>query len=294
MSTSHNKHTDNATINDHYIIRRKHLIKVTYFSENFENGKIHHYKYTTQLMIGFGASMREIAKTVIKSSISKRSNWIEQIYDDQPIAIYLNHRTTEEIEKAPFGICYDLSKNGNIKFLDGYKPLNYDWTYEKMVELHKSGYISGDIDHIIIETPDGLGSPGEINLEGLLNGILIFIEVASSIEGTLQLKDRVISEITYRKMANDFKKNGLYRLKQIRLLIETNKKWKLKKLMNALSTNRNVTVAILKKLGYTAKKGIWSFDNASIESLELRKKWLQQEKIGEKEINKKIIEQFGK
>ena len=95
-------------------------------------------------------------------------------------------------------------------------------------------------------------------------------------------------------MVKDFKDNGLYRLKQIRQLLETNKEWDLKKVMKSLSVNRNVAIVILKKLGYTYKNGKWFFDDASIESLELRKKWLTQEEAEEREINKITIEWFNK
>ena len=283
-----------AEAKDHYIIRRKQLVTVTYYSEALENGKFHRYGYTTKLLIGFGSSMREIAKTVIKSSIEKKPNWIDKVHEDQPIIVYLKNRNAEEIKNAPFGICYDITKEGNVKFLSGYDPLSYDWTYKRITELYEAGYISGDINHIIVETPDGLGAPGSVDFSTLIDGLLLFIGVVADIEGVLQIKDRIVSKLNYRKMVKGFKKNGLYRLKQIRQLLETNREWSLKKVMKALSVNRNVAILILKKLGYTHKNGKWFFDNTSIESLDLRKKWLAQEEIEEKEINKMTIEWFSK
>lgn len=290
----YNFYMDTVESKDRYIIRHKHLITVTYYSEFLENDKFHRYGYTTKLLIGYSSSIREIAKTVIKSSIEKRPNWIDKVSDEQPISVYLDGRNNEEAKKAPFGICYDITKNGNIKFLNGYDPLLHDWTYKKIVELHKAGYISGDIDHLIIETPNGLGAPGDIDFSALINGALLFIGVLADIEGTLQIKDRIISKINYKKMVKDFKDNGLYRLKQIRQLLETNREWDLKKVMKSLSVNRNVAIVILKKLGYTYKNGKWFFDDASIESLELRKKWLTREEAEEREINKITIEWFNK
>lgn len=96
-----------------------------------------------------------------------------------------------------------------------------------------------------------------------------------------------------RELKKDLKKNGLYRLKQIRLLLETNKSWELKKVMRALSVDRNVAVAILKKLGYTCRNGKWFFDDESIESLKMREEWLAQEGVEDREISRMTVEWFG-
>ena len=60
--------------------------------------------------------------------------------------------------------------------------------------------------------------------------------------------------------------------------------------MKALSVNRNDAILILKKLGYIYKNSKWFFDDASINSLELRKKWLMREEVEVKEIDKKTEE----
>ena len=114
----------------------------------------------------------------------------------------------------------------------------------------------------------------------------MFIGLLANTESALQIKDRIINKIKYKKLVNSFKSNNLYRLKQIRQLLETNKVWSLKKVMKAVSVNRNDAILILKKLGYTYKDGKWFFDNTSIDSLELRKKWLMRELVEAKEIDK--------
>lgn len=287
----------NAKINkSRRIIRLKHIIKVTYFSTVFEEGRYHRYNFTVQLMIGLNSSMREIATKVIELSLGKMPNWLEKVHENQPISIYLSDRTSKEKLAMPYGIGYDLENDGNIKFLNEHEcePLTYDWTYKRIIELREAGYISGDVNHIIVETPDGLGGPGDLDLGILINGIFSFIGILANVEGGLQLKDRLVSFANYRKMVKDFKNNGLHSLKQIRLLLETNKAWKLKKIMQALSVKRNIAIAILRKLGYTSKNGVWRFDDTSIEALELRKQWLEQEKEEEKKISRLIIESFGK
>lgn len=278
------------------VIRIKHIVKVTYFSTVFEKGKSHRYKFTAQLMIGLNSSMREIATKVIELSLGKMPNWLEKVHENQPISIYLSGRTSKEKLAMPYGIGYDLENNGNVKFLNEYEyePLTHNWTYKRITELREAGYISGDINHIIVETPDGLGGPGDLDFITLINGLFAFIGILANMEGGLQFKDRLVSFANYRKMVKDFKNNGLHSLKQIRLLLETNKSWELKRIMRALSVKRNVAIAILKKLGYTSKNGIWSFDNTSTKALELRKQWLKQEKEEEKRISELIIESFSK
>lgn len=255
----------------HSLIGYRYLITITYYSEYFKNGKTRRYKYVTKIMINRNSSVREIAKMVIESSIKEYPNWIEVVRNNQPISIYLDGRNNDEIKKTPLGICYDITENGSIKFLNDDDLLLHDWTYGKIIKLHKAGYISGDVSHLIIETPYGLGASGSIDFSKLIGDMLMFIGLLANIESALQIKDRIINRIRYKKLVNSFKSNNLYRLKQIRQLLETNKEWRLKKVMKALSVNRNDAILILKKLGYIYKNSKWFFDDASINSLELRK-----------------------
>ncbi len=273
----------------------RYRIKVTYLSTVFERGEYRCYKYTVRITVGPEYSMRRIASEVIKSSFGKIPNWLEKVNDDQPISIYLDGRSAEEKRSMPYGIGYDLRDNGNVIFLNErqYEPLSHDWTYRKILELNKAGYISGDVKHIIVETPRGLGGPGDIDLSILIADMLAFIGVFSTVEGVMQLKDRLISAITYRKMVKSFKTNGLYSLKQIRLLLDTNKTWKTQKVMRALSVKRNMAVAILEKLGYSrGDRGVWRFDDTLAESLKLREKWLEQEQNEEERISELIMKSF--
>lgn len=270
----------------HFLTSYRYLISITYYFEYFNNGKTRRYKYATKIMINRNSSVREIAKMVIKSSIRKYPNWTEGVRNNQPISIYLDGRNNDEAKKSPLGICYDITKNGSIKFLNDDDLLLHDWTYGRIIKLHKAGYISGNVSHLIIETPYGLGASASIDFSGLINNMLMFIGLLANTESALQIKDRIINKIKYKKLVNSFKSNNLYRLKQIRQLLETNKVWSLKKVMKALSVNRNDAILILKKLGYTYKDGKWFFDNTSIDSLELRKKWLMRELVEAKEIDK--------
>lgn len=274
----------------HSLIGYRYLITITYYSEYFKNGKTRRYKYVTKIMINRNSSVREIAKMVIESSIKEYPNWIEVVRNNQPISIYLDGRNNDEIKKTPLGICYDITENGSIKFLNDDDLLLHDWTYGKIIKLHKAGYISGDVSHLIIETPYGIGASGSIDFSKLIGDMLMFIGLLANIESALQIKDRIINRIRYKKLVNSFKSNNLYRLKQIRQLLETNKEWRLKKVMKALSVNRNDAILILKKLGYIYKNSKWFFDDASINSLELRKKWLMREEVEVKEIDKKTEE----
>lgn len=278
--------------NKHCVIGRKHLIKVTCYAHAFCSGGMHDYKYTISFKIGFGTSMREIALRTIELAHEERPECFEKMSSDCPIGIFLKGRSEKERLASPYGIGYDLNNDGSVIFLDGYKPLNHDWTYERIRALNNLGYISGDVDHIIVEIPCGLGGPGEMNFDALLESALVFIGIISNIEGVLQLMDRLVSRASYHRMVKDFKKNGLYSLKQIRNLLETNKTWKLKKVMKAFSVNRNVALRILRKLGYTSKNGVWCFDNESVESLEMRKQWLAKEKLEERMINELIMKSF--
>lgn len=273
----------------------RYTIKVTYLSMVFERGEYRCYKYTVRVTVRPECSMRKIASEVIKSSFGKVPNWLEKVNDDQPISIYLDGRSAEEKQSMPYGVGYDLRDNGNVIFLNErqYEPLSHDWTYRKILKLSEAGYISGDVKHIIIETPRGLGGPGDIDLGTLIADMLPFIGAFSTIEGAMQFKDRLIRAITYRKMVKSFKANGLYSLKQIRRLLETNKTWKTQKVMRALSVKRNMAVAILEKLGYSrGDRGVWSFDDTLVESLRLREKWLEQEQKEEKRISELIMKSF--
>ena len=255
----------------------KYPIKMTYLVKNMGDGENHQYEYTTQISVSIDSSIRENAIKVIKESLGKIPNWFNEIDDDQTIIIYLEGRTKEEAQNAPFGILYDLLDNGSVKFLNETEPTRYDWTYGKIIKLKDAGFISGNINHIIIETPDGLGSLGEAELHTIVEGILKFIGIIASVEGTLQFLDRILSKIKCRKTTKRFQKSGLRSLKQIRLLLETKEKWKLKNVMKVFAINRKMAIAILKKLGYAPINGEWTFDKTSMKSLNAREEWLKQE-----------------
>ena len=204
--------------------------------------------------------------------------------NDRAIVIRLKNDGTKNGED--FGIQYCVNKHGQLRRLKGCEPTQYNWSYGEILRLRELGVINGDVEHVIVEFPNGLGAAGGSGLYQF-NELLDFAKyIASIVGGGFKL-------VRYIKIKNTIKrirKNGFDNPKDIRDVIEKRDNWALKTIKKMLQMDTVSAAAILMNLGYVERGDYWIYDGHDANSLRMRAEWLENEKQYDEKIKEKAEE----
>ncbi len=240
----------------------------------------HTIKYDFEEHILENDSIRELAISKIRSlkEYGESRLGYKDIDSTIPLSVSLHpNYSKSKGGHSTFGIKYGLNIDESIVVLEGYEPLHHDWTLSEIAQLVRSGYIKGDINHIYISIPMGLGAPGAevFNFIGFLNDSL-----ALSVIGWRALKS-ISSLWRYRELRKIIKqwqrKNGIRYPRQIREFLEEKGEWRLSEIKKRLSLNEEWALALLDGLGYEPVKNTWRLTQTK-HSIKKRKSWMRNEK----------------
>ena len=217
----------------------------------------------------------KIRKTILSSlkHIDNLPDYVGEYGKKHPLIIKLGENSTSK--DAISGIQYSLNRNGSLRFLDWEKSLYYDWTYGEIKELQSAGIIDGNINHIVVEFPMGLGAAGGSGLNWDINDFLSFVE---SILTIVKISLSVIKMIKVRNSIKTARKNGFESPEDIRAVIQRKDVWTLQKIRALFKADDIFAAACLIGLGYVNKGKYWKYDNKNPESLKARAKWIEDEK----------------
>ncbi|QQS17404.1 hypothetical protein IPL44_03860 [Candidatus Saccharibacteria bacterium] len=242
--------------------------------------------YSVRRTVDANSGLRESATSVIQESLGKtKYNWLTEVYKDQQIIFFLNNSGHDIYQN--FGIQYGINKDGSLKFLTDYSPLRYNWTLSELEELRENGYIDGDLDHITIATPEGLGATG-----GILPQVLDALIYIGGVYGGIQAIKSPIKAIHGKVVAKKWSKNNLKSLSQIRELLDMKSIWQTSEVKKRLGVKEDLAIRILTKLGYELTGDKWKLGQSD-ESLALRSAWLAKEVEIENTQNERFSEEVG-
>lgn len=253
------------------------------------------YKVVIECVWGSGVSLGEIKRKKFFVLLSKGeylrgvalrlANGAEELpslANDRAIVFRLKNDGSGYGEG--FGIKYGINKGGTLRNLRWYESIQYNWSYDEILKLKRLGIIGGDVNHIIVEIPEGLGAAGGSGLEQF-NDLVSCIELMiTTIKGGLGLVQHIKTNNSVKRI----RKNGFDNPRDIREVIEKKDSWTLKKIKKLLQMDTISVVVILVSLGYVEKGGHWIYDKHNSDSLKMRVKWLDSEKQYDERIKEKI------
>ncbi len=269
------------------------------------SGKSHDF-FSEKRMVKNDDSMREHANDLIKKALKNNiEGWLSNPNEvkNLPLSFSLldsNIKITDELVNGDLswiwknGVNYDLDGNGAVIMFSDNSIFAHDWKYKNIVEVSKSGFVSGDPKRVIVYLVDGLGGGGVIvppeiillltQLQGQLmqkvTDYLLTIAIEKSLSfvgmGAINLI-KTFRNSKIRKIAQQWSKNGLKYPYQLREFLELNAEWKLKEIKTRLKLNDQYAIRLLHLLGYEPISNSWSLTQSNY-SIKARKNWMKSEK----------------
>lgn len=187
---------------------------------------------------------------------------------------------------------FRLGSQGEILFFSGINGYLYDWTLKELLELREAGYLKGEKDEIIFESPFiGFGSA---SILPLIEDIVTIVEAVGLVYRGLKWGKTYISERELKKEiileAHKWEeKQGIYSVPQLRNFIEEHGPWTIGKLKQALQIKEEFACLLLYSLGYDPQGDIW-VARVSEDGLKRYTAWIE----GEKEAVLQTIEERNK
>lgn len=168
---------------------------------------------------------------------------------------------------------YGMRRNGNVIYLDFEKSLQYEWKYGEIKRLYKQKYIDGNIKHLHMDAPIGMGAAGGPGVDP--------IEIASIMQTfappLFYVFKKTATNLYIRYAIRRLRKNGFTDRRKIREVIDIKGEWTINQMWKCFGVNDETSIKWLLGLGYSLKGNYWTFDKNNPDSLKARSKWLEEE-----------------